>query len=116
MTYFGFSYYVNKVWFVINISAATWMKWMWSSVRDSCVISLSRRFRSAISWVSRSMWPSALLSAALLLDEISLAISCCIFSMERSMSLKSFSHSCMACWAELWTRRRGRGRMRMANT
>lgn len=84
----------------ISARCLTWMKWMWSSVRDSWVISLSLLFRSAISWVRRSMWPSALLSAALLLVEISLVISCCILSMERIMSLNIFSHSCRALWAE----------------
>ncbi|KAG7224515.1 hypothetical protein INR49_015039 [Caranx melampygus] len=59
--------------------------------------------RSAISWVRRSMWPSALLSAALLLEEISLAISCCILSMERIMSPNIFSHSCSALCAECCT-------------
>ena len=83
--------------------SVTWMKWMWSSVRDSWVISLSRLFRSAISWLSRSMWPSALLSAALLLEAISLVISCCILSMERIMSPNIFSHSCSALWAEFCT-------------
>lgn len=89
---------------LVHVSAErwslTWMKWMWSSVRDSCVISWSLLFRSAISWVRRSMCPSALLSAALLLEVMSLAISCCILSMERIMSLNVFSHSCSARWAE----------------
>lgn len=76
---------------------------MWSSVRDSWVISLSLLFRSAISLVRRSMWPSALLSAALLLLVISLVISCCILSMERIMSPNIFSHSCSALWAEFYT-------------
>ncbi len=82
--------------------SVTWMKWMWSSVRESCVSSLSLLFRSVISWPRRSMWPSAVLSAAFLLVEMSLAISCCILSMERSMSPNSFSLSCKARCAELW--------------
>lgn len=82
--------------------SVTWMKWMWSSVRESCVSSLSLLFRSAISWPRRSMWPSAVLSAAFLLVEMSLVISCCILSMEWSMSPNSFSLSCKARCAELW--------------
>lgn len=81
----------------------TWMKWMWSSVRDSWVISVSLLLRSAISLLRRSMWPSALLRAALLLEEIILVISCCILSMERIMSPNIFSHSCRARWAEFCT-------------